>query len=149
MYYLMIDKVRDGFSLHDDAGHKCSYIGYTRDQALRAFRSDFMLIGKKLTVIDLYERGIPAPSKRRKFRYEWFHDIGTDFFRYEFVKDSQGRTGVRYFVENLTQAQRDVLAGFGNVILSKATSRYAPEIQYDTVILLDKLIPVEREAVVR
>ena len=146
MYYVMIDKKRDGLALHDDEGHACKYIGYTRDQALQAFRSDFMLSGKHLTVIDLYERGLPTPSKHRKFRYEWFHDIGTDFFRYEFVKDSQGRTGVRYFVENLTQAQRETLSGFGNVVLSKATSRYAPEIQYDTVILLDKLIPVEKEA---
>ena len=49
--------------------------------------------------------------------------------------------GVRYRLANrLTQEQKDYILSFKNTIISDCYLKYAPEIKYDVVIILDKCI---------
>ena len=61
-----------------------------------------------------------------------------DFHR---VKDVDGNKGFRYILNKpLTDERRNQLYAFSNVRISSCVHKYAPEIRYDTVILLDKCL---------
>lgn len=78
---------------------------------------------KKANMHDMFKMGI-----------EWF-----DFCRCKRI-DEAGKVirGTRYLLDKpMTKQQEEYLNNFKNVIVGKAQYRYAPEIQYQTVILTD------------
>lgn len=78
-------------------------------------------------------------KKRRKLYH--FHNMiedGLDFFDSMRVANDEGKKGCRYILSNkLSEEQKAKLSKYDNVIFSNATYRYAPEIKYDAIILLD------------
>ena len=78
---------------------------------------------KKATVTDLYLKGI---------QYHAFQRI---------TNTTTKEKGYRYILcDPLTDEQKEALKQFKNVIISSCSYRYAPEINHDTVILMDKII---------
>ena len=78
---------------------------------------------------------------RRKASILDLMKLGVEYFKFERVKNSEGKKGTRYTLEKpLTDSQHEHLSKFKNVILSSCNYRYAPEIQHQTVILLDKCL---------
>ena len=67
--------------------------------------------------------------------------LNVDYFKFERVKNAEGKRGTRYTLEKpLTDSQLEYLSQFKNVITSSCTYRYAPEIQHQVVIILDKCL---------
>lgn len=82
---------------------------------------------KKANVNDMFNIGV-----------EWF-----DFHRCQRI-DETGKVikGTRYLLDKpMTEKQKEYLSNFKNVIVSTATYRYAPEIQYQTLIITDVCLP--------
>ena len=57
MKYLYVERTRIGWRVTRDCEGTCSreglhYVGYTRRQAIRAFRQDFNCVGKHFITID-------------------------------------------------------------------------------------------------
>ena len=64
--------------------------------------------------------------------------LNVEYFKYEHVKNSEGKKGTRYTLEKpLTDSQLEYLSQFKNVILSTCNYRYAPEIEHQVVIILE------------
>lgn len=77
--------------------------------------------------------------KRRKLYH--FSDMvkdKIDFFDFSRVVNGNGAKGTRYTLSNrLTDEQREKLSKYDNVIMSECHYKYAQELRYDTLILLD------------
>ena len=79
--------------------------------------------------------------RRKKANILDLMKLGVDYFKFERVKNSEGKKGTRYTLDKpLTESQSTYLSQFKNVILSSCNYRYAPEIQYQALILLDKCL---------
>lgn len=78
-------------------------------------------------------------AKRRKLYH--FNDMlkdGIDFYDYKRVISKDGSKGTRYTLCNeLTVEQKEKLSKYDNVVMSSCYYKYAREISYDTLILLD------------
>ena len=70
--------------------------------------------------------------------------LGVDYFKFERVKNSEGKRGTRYTLEKpLNDSQLEHLSKFKNVILSTCNYRYAPEVKHQVLIILDKCLSFE------
>ena len=79
--------------------------------------------------------------KRKKANIFDLMKINVEYFKYERVKNSEGKKGTRYTLEkSLTESQSTYLSQFKNVILSTCSYRYAPEIKHQVLIILDKCL---------
>ena len=64
---------------------------------------------------------------------------GIDYHDFQRVKNTAGEYGYRYVLDKpLTAAQLEAVNGYKNTVVGGCRHRYAPEIQYTTLILLDK-----------
>ena len=82
----------------------------------------------------------------KKATLQRFEELGIIYHNFSRVKNKNDR-GWRYTLSKpLTETQREELMKSKNVILGSATYRYAPEIVYNTVILLDNNIKNIKEA---
>lgn len=82
-------------------------------------------------------------SNSKRLTYNEFVDyldsIDNGYHAFSKVSGEMG-SGYRYVLSNkLTQEQKDYLAQYSNVQIGDAKYKYAPEIKYDTVILLDRM----------
>lgn len=60
------------------------------------------------------------------------------YHAFQRIKTIDNKKGYRYIIDKpLTDETRRELLKFKNVILSSCTLKYAPEIKYDTIILID------------
>lgn len=79
-------------------------------------------------------------SRRRK---AYFSDIvmkNVGFTAFSRVYDTKGNRGTRYVLsEPMAKEAKAYFEEFENVKFGKVRLRYAPEIVYDTLILLDKI----------
>lgn len=67
--------------------------------------------------------------------------LNVEYFKFERVKNSEGKKGTRYTLEKpLNESQSTYLSQFKNVILSTCSYRYAPEIKHQVLIILDKCL---------
>lgn len=67
--------------------------------------------------------------------------INVEYFKFERVKNAEGKKGTRYTLEKpLNESQSTYLSQFKNVILSTCSYRYAPEIKHQVLIILDKCL---------
>ena len=67
--------------------------------------------------------------------------VNVEYFKFERVKNAEGKRGTRYTLEKpLTDSQVEHLSQFKNVILSTCNYRYAPELEHQVVIILDKCL---------
>ena len=85
----------------------------------------------------------------KKATLQRFEELGIIYHNFSRVKNKTNKNdrGWRYTLSKpLTEIQRDELLRSKNVILGSATYRYAPEIVYNTVILLDNNIKNIKEA---
>ena len=79
--------------------------------------------------------------KRKKANIFDLMKINVEYFKYERVKNSEGKKGTRYTLDKpLNNSQLEHLSKFKNVILSTCNYRYAPEIKYQVLIILDKCL---------
>ena len=63
------------------------------------------------------------------------------YFASQRVKNANGVKGTRFILDApLTEAQKSALKGYKNIIYSNCYYKYAPEIKYNTLIILDKCI---------
>lgn len=70
---------------------------------------------------------------------DYLDSIDNSYHAFQKVKGDKG-IGYRYVLsEPLTQEQKDYLKQYSNVVINSAQHKYAPEIKYDTVILLDSV----------
>lgn len=77
-------------------------------------------------------------SRRRRLTLAIMMEQGIEYSDFQRVKDATGRTGWRYRLDKrLTADQRTFLSSYGNVVISSAQHRHAPELVFDTVIVLD------------
>lgn len=73
------------------------------------------------------------------------YKLGIDYHAFQRVRRADGTAGTLFVLDRpLTPGQRDALAKFRNVIFSECSLRYAPEIRYETVILTDKCINIQK-----
>lgn len=80
-------------------------------------------------------------GKRLKMNFWDFDKIGQCYHDFQRVSDNKGNEGYRYTLgKKLTQEQIDIIKSYKNTIISSCQHKYAPEIKYDTVIILDKCI---------
>ena len=82
-------------------------------------------------------------SNSKRLTYNEFVDyldsIDNGYHAFSKVSGEMG-SGYRYTLSNkLTQEQKDYLAQYSNVRIGDAKYKYAPEIKYDTVILLNRM----------
>lgn len=83
--------------------------------------------------------------KRIKANATDLYNLGIDYHAFQSVKRADGTTGTRFVLDKpLTQDQRNALEKFRNVIFSSCSLRYAPEIQYETIILTEKCINMQK-----
>ena len=69
---------------------------------------------------------------------EYLDSIGNEYHAFSRVRNAE-ESGYRYTLSNkLTKEQEDYLKKFDNVRLGSAQYKYAPEITYSTVILIDR-----------
>lgn len=71
------------------------------------------------------------------------NDLGIDFHDFCFVKmkpeqGKMGKHGTRYVLDSITEAQKEALSQYKNVLFSECHCRYAPEITYTTVIIWNR-----------
>ena len=79
--------------------------------------------------------------RRRKASILDLMKNNVEYFKFERVKNAEGKRGTRYTLEKpLTDSQLEYLSQFKNVILSTCNYRYAPEIEHQVVIILDKCL---------
>lgn len=77
--------------------------------------------------------------KRQKMNFSDLINMNVNFHDFHRVHDSIGNKGTRYILSNpLTDEQIKVINNFKNTIISSCQYRYAPEIKYTTLIILDK-----------
>lgn len=77
--------------------------------------------------------------RRQKATLMDLYDLNVQYHATQRVKDKEGRRGTRYVLSApLTSDQKDILQAFKNVYISTCFYRYAPEIVYDTIIIMDK-----------
>ena len=79
-------------------------------------------------------------NKKLSFRefVKYLENIGNEYHSFSRVKNDK-ESGYRYILSNkLTKEQEDYLKGFENVRLGDAQLKYAPEIKYPTVIIIDR-----------
>ena len=92
-------------------------------------------------------------KKSNRLTYHEFVDyldsIDNGYTGFAKVTGNKG-SGYRYTLSNkLTREQHDYWAQYDNVEFGTAQYRYAPEIKYDTVILLNRMPKVEESKVPR
>jgi hypothetical protein len=64
-------------------------------------------------------------------------EMGIEYFDFQDVSNGE-KTGTRYILDKpLSTLQRAKLQEYSNVIISSCSYKYAPEITYDTIIVLD------------
>ena len=79
--------------------------------------------------------------KKQKMYLGDMLDAGIDYIDFQCITEANKYSGYRYIIEKpLTEKQIAIINSYKNTIISYCYYRYAPEICYDTVILLDKCI---------
>ena len=79
--------------------------------------------------------------KRQKMNFYDLIDMNINYHDFQQVHDNAGNKGTRYILSNmLTDEQIAKINSFKNTIISTCQYRYAPEIKYQTLIILDKCI---------
>ena len=79
--------------------------------------------------------------KRQKATLMDLYDLDVQYHASQRVKDKKGNLGTRYILSKaLTSEQEGVLQAFKNIRFSTCYCKYAPEIVYNTVIIMDKCI---------
>lgn len=77
--------------------------------------------------------------KRQKATLTDLYDLNVRYHATQRVKDKQGNFGTRYILsKELTSEQKALLQAFKNIHFSTCYYKYAPEIVYDTVVIMDK-----------
>ena len=77
--------------------------------------------------------------KRKKMQLSDLIAANINYFAFSRVKNAAGVKGWRYVLEKpLTTEQLEAVKKYNNVILSSCAYRYAPELTYSTIIILDK-----------
>ena len=78
-----------------------------------------------------------ARTRRKLYHFETMLKDGLTYFDCHAVKSDDGKKGTRYLLCNkLTEAQKEHLQKFDNVVISSCYYRYAPELKHDTLIIL-------------
>lgn len=78
--------------------------------------------------------------KRQKMQLFDIIALGIDYHAFQRVKDRNGNRGTRYILSTqLTPEQIAAVNRFKNTVISSAMQRYAPEIKYQTIIILDRI----------
>ena len=79
--------------------------------------------------------------KRIKLNMYDLYDMGIDWSESHRVHDRYNNRGTRFVLnKQLTSNQLDIINNYKNVVISDCQYRYAPEIKYTTIILMDKCI---------
>lgn len=97
----------------------------------------------------LDENLFETQGSRLSFRefVDYLNSIGNGYHNFSRVKGDNG-SGYRYTLSKpLTDEQKDYLSKYSNVDFGTAQYKYAPEIKYSTVILLDRMNKVEEDIV--
>ena len=98
----------------------------------------------------LDENLFETQGSRLSFRefVDYLNSIGNGYHNFSRVRGDKG-SGYRYTLSKpLTDEQKDYLSKYSNVDFGTAQYKYAPEIKYSTVILLDRMNKVEEDIVV-
>lgn len=119
-----------------------------RNQGIEPHKSkeDYVKFLKKIHEIRDKNKSLKE-SKSNILSYHEFVDyldsINNGYTKFSKVKNDKG-VGYRYNLKNkLTREQHSYLEQYDNVFFGEAQYKYAPEIKYDTVILLDKMNKIE------
>ena len=76
-------------------------------------------------------------NNKNKLTFSKMIEMGIEYFDFQNVSKGE-KTGTRYILAKpLTTLQRAKFQEYSNVIISSCSYKYAPEITYDTIILLD------------
>lgn len=76
-------------------------------------------------------------NNKNKLTFSKMIEMGIEYFDFQDVSNGE-KTGTRYILDKpLTTSQRAKLQECSNVIISSCSYKYAPEITYDTIIVLD------------
>lgn len=79
--------------------------------------------------------------KRIKARFSDLIDLDIEYHAFQRVKRCDGVTGTRFVLSKpLSDTQRKKLSAFRNIVFSSCAHKYAPEIRYETLIILDKVL---------
>ena len=77
--------------------------------------------------------------KRQKMNFSDLVNMNIEYHAFQRVHDTMGNRGTRYVLSKpLTAEQIEIINNFKNTVVSSCKYRYAPEIQYSTLIILDK-----------
>lgn len=80
-------------------------------------------------------------AKKVKLYMQDLYNMGIDWSESQRVVNAKGTKGYRYILtKKLTDTQKSEIIRYKNVIISSCQYKYAKEITYDTIILLDKCI---------
>ena len=98
---------------------------------------------KKMYLSESLFEAIDEKGKTNRLTYHEFVDyldsIDNGYASFSKVNGAKG-IGYRYTLANkLTREQHDYLAQYDNIDFGEAQYKYAPEIKYDTVVLLDRM----------
>ena len=109
-------------------------------------KEDYVKVLKKIHEIRDKNKSLKE-SKSNILSYHEFVDyldsIDNGYTGISKVKNNKG-VGYRYNLKNkLTREQHSYLEQYDNVFFGEAQYKYAPEIKYDTVILLDRMNKIE------
>lgn len=78
-------------------------------------------------------------ARRKKMNLSDMLSAGIEYHNFQRVKNTAGEKGWRYILDKpLTAAQLEIVNGYRNTVVGGCHYRYAPEIQYTTLIILDK-----------
>lgn len=79
--------------------------------------------------------------KRIKARFSDLIGLDIEYHAFQGVRRNDGVKGTRFVLSKpLSDAQREKLSAFRNVVFSSCALKYAPEIRYETLIILDKVV---------
>ena len=98
-----------------------------------------LIDGKTIICDRLNDPSLKKRSYRKLFHFNDIHNLlHNDYYDFHRVTGSDGEKGYRYILDKkLTADNITLLKKYDNVIISSCHNKHAPELTYDTLILLD------------